>query len=225
VFLKGEKRRGQTESLGSLEKMSETAYPDDVELLRRAQEGDTQALTELYLRYHAKVLNFIYRLVGDRSLAEDLTQETFVQVIRHLSAWRPVGSVSGWIHRIARNLVFNRFREERLAREISIDQPIRSESSEDPQVHELLIEDCLADPHAGPDKEAAEVEIVEKIQAALAKVALPYREALVLCDIQGYSYKEAAQIMGCPIDTVASRLARGRAKLAKLLGYLKKEIG
>ncbi len=190
-------------------------------LIRRAQQGDAQAVTELYMRYQRKVLNYLYRFVGNRQTAEDLTQETFVRVVRHLPSYRPTGPVGGWIYRIARNLALNRFRHERVAPEIPLDQPlgVDAEGEEGSSPSERL-----ADPSPGPGQEAIAADLGKTVQAALLQISPLYREAVILCDVQGYAYKEAAELLGCPIDTIASRLARGRAKLAEDLGYLKKEM-
>ncbi|MEK7806413.1 MAG: sigma-70 family RNA polymerase sigma factor, partial [Chloroflexota bacterium] len=181
--------------------------------MRRAQKGDSKAVTELYLRYQRKVLNFLYRMTGNRQVAEDLMQETFVRVVRHLQAYRPTGSVAGWIYRIAENLALNRFRHEKAAAEIPLDSPLSSEEDD-----ELSAGEKVADSRPDPGEEAVRMEMEATVQRALSKVSLPYRETVILCDIQGYSYKEAAEMLSCPIDTVASRLARGRSKLAELLG-------
>ena len=192
----------------------------DRALVRRAQKGDSQAVTELYLRYQRRVLNFLYRMTGNRQVAEDLTHETFIRVVQHLPTYRPTGSVAGWIYRIAKNLALNRFRHEKVAGEIPLDQPLSLSEEE----MERSLGDILADTRPNPGEEASRTDLESVVQKALSKISPPYREAVILCDIQGFSYKEAAEMLSCPIDTVASRLARGRSKLAELLGYLKKEF-
>lgn len=99
-----------------------------------------------------------------------------------------------------------------------MDEPLMNEEGEE-QAQEERIPGKTLDP--GQEAEHAEVEAI--VQENLLKIAAPYRETLILCDIQGYPYKEAAEILHCSINTVSSRLARGRARLAALLGYLKKE--
>ena len=83
--------------------------------------------------------------------------------------------------------------------------------------------EAIPGPDPGPGEKASRGEIADTIQQALLQITAPYREALILCDVQGYPYREAAEILRCSINTVASRLARGRAQLARLLGYLKEE--
>jgi RNA polymerase sigma-70 factor (ECF subfamily) len=84
--------------------------------------------------------------------------------------------------------------------------------------------EIVADTRPSPAQEAGRTEVEEAVRKALLEVPPVFREAVVLCDIQGCAYKEAAEILGCPIDTVASRLARGRAKLAELLGFLQEGL-
>ncbi|MBI3322700.1 MAG: sigma-70 family RNA polymerase sigma factor [Candidatus Omnitrophica bacterium] len=192
------------------------AAESDQRLVRMAQRGDAMAVSELYVRYQGRVLNYLYRFTGSREAAEDLTQETFVRVVKHLGTWRPTGSVAGWIFRIAKNLALNGIRDRKES--VSLDEPRTGKEGE-----EMTPMEIAADARSSPAQEAGRVEMEEAVQKALLHVPPVYREAVVLCDIQGAAYKEAAEILGCPIDTVASRLARGRAKLAELLGYLKQE--
>lgn len=189
----------------------------DRDLMRQAQHGDREAMETLYARYRRKVLNYLYRFTGNRATAEDLTQEAFLRVVTHVHQYRPTGSVAGWIYRIAGNLARNALRDRPLRREISLDEPL---TLEEDSVQRLEV---IPGSDPKPDEEASRSEEESAIQEALTKVATHYREVLILCDMQGYSYQEAADILKCPINTVASRLARGRAELAQLLGYLKKD--
>lgn len=187
----------------------------DQELVRQAQAGDPQAMTALYGRYRVKLLNYLYRFTGERTAAEDLAQETFLRVVRHLPSYRPTGSVGGWIYRIAKNLALNQVRDRKARPEFSLDEPVVYGEEE------MNRAEAIPGPQESPAGEASREEEGAAIQQALLQVAAPYRETLILCDIQGHPYKEAAEMLRCSINTVASRLARGRAQLAQLLGYLK----
>lgn len=201
---------GYSSSEGNLR--PEVSPPDDHQLMHLAQQGDAQAVTVLYTRYRRRVLNFLYRFTGNRAAAEDLTQETFIRVVQHLNSYRPTGSVGGWIYRIAENLALNAIRSRKGISEISLDEPLElAEDSVDRK-------ETIASDVAQPDEEAIRSEKEALIQAALLKVSVKYREVLVLCDMEGYRYQEAAQMLKCSINTVASRLARGRAQMLKLLG-------
>ena len=223
--------RGRTEESRSPEAAAEkgggttrlgeaASQPEQLDqgLMFKAQQGDPSAVAELYDRYQRKMLNYLYRITGNQEVAEDMVQETFVRVVRHLHSYRPTGSVGGWIYRIARNLALNELRYRRTADQVSLDEPLPNEDGEGVDRAEVI--PC---PGPKPDEEANRNEVERTVQEALLKISPAYREALILCDIQGHSYKEACEILHCPIDTVASRLARGRGKLAELLGYWKKE--
>ncbi|MBI3317593.1 MAG: sigma-70 family RNA polymerase sigma factor [Candidatus Omnitrophica bacterium] len=197
--------------------LPEVPEESDHELIRRAQKGRAEAMSALYKRYQRKVYKYLYHFTGNRSTAEELTQETFVRVIEHLPGYRPTGSVGGWIYRIAGNLGLNALRDRPSVREISLDEPVElAEGSVDRK-------DALAGWGPRPDEEAASRERKGLVRRSLLKVSPPYRSVLILCDIEGYPYQEAAEMLGLPINTVASRLSRGREQLAKLLGFLKKE--
>lgn len=194
------------------------AVEPDRKLIEMAQRGDAMAVSELYARYQRRVLNYLYRFTGSREAAEDLTQETFIRVVKNLGRYRPTGSVAGWIFRIAKNLALNGIRDRKGKEDLLLDAP--KESAEGDEMTPMEI---VADTRPSPAQEAGRSEVEEAVQKALLELPPIFREVVLLCDVQGCAYKEAAEILGCPIDTVASRLARGRAKLAQLLGYLRQE--
>ena len=201
-----------------MEITGKTTPPEpDRELILKAQEGDNQALALLYARYRRKVLNYLYRFTGNRSTAEDLTQETFLKVVRHIKSYRPTGSVAGWIYKIAVNCAMNALRDRPKVQEISLDEPL--------SVGEETVDrrEAIKGPGPLPDEEVARAEWEAHVQRSLLKVSPAYRMVVILCDIEGYPYREAADLLKCSINTVASRLARGRAQLAVLLGYMRKE--
>ncbi len=187
----------------------------DEDLLRQAQRGNQKAFAEFYERYWRKVLNTLYRFTGNRAAAEDLTQEAFLRVARNIRNYRPTGSAGGWIYQIARNLGLNAIRDSKAAREFSLDEPITLEEDE--------VDRQEITPGRGPkpDEEALRREREEAIQRCLLKIAPHHREVLILCDIESCSYREAARMLHCTINTVASRLSRARAQMARFLGYLK----
>jgi len=192
----------------------------DHELVRRAQAGENTAVTELYGKYYSRVFSYLYRFTGNRAMTEDLVQETFIRAVQHLPRYRPTGSVAGWIYRIAGNLALNSIRKAKTARELSLEEELETAEGETFQRS-----DTIASSNPGPSQQAQADEAGDAVQQALLKIAPAYRQAVILCDIQGYAYKEAADLLSCSINTVASRLARGRSQLASLLGYLRQEEG
>ncbi len=207
-------------SLGRESCKGPSASPEsDHELIRRAQEGDQQAMSALYMRYRRRILNYLYRFTGNRAVAEDLTQETFILVIKNIPRYRPIGSAAGWIYRIAGNLARRHAAQKRrvVGKEIFLDEPV--------ELEEGTVDKRDTIPGSGPqpDEVALKAEREALVQLSLLKVSPRYRQVLIMCDIEGLAYRDVADLLKCSINTVASRLARGRAQLAKFLGYLKEE--
>ena len=177
--------------------------PDD-ELLRHASTGDAQAFTELFRRRHPDVFRFAMHLTGSVPTAEDVVQEVFMVVVRdgaRYDAGR--ATVAAWLCGIARNFVRQRLERDR--RLTSVDFADDGEPS--------------GVDHGSPDPLAdmLRAERIETLRRAVQALPLPYREAVVLCDLQEMSYEEAAAAVGCPVGTVRSRLHRARTMLAARL--------
>ena len=101
-----------------------------------------------------------------------------------------------------------------------MEEPVSEQNEEENRNRE----ETIPPPGPGPDREAVRVETERKIQQALLKLPPVFREALILCDIQGHPYREAAEMSNCSINTIASRLARARMKMADLLGFLRRDL-
>jgi RNA polymerase sigma-70 factor (ECF subfamily) len=177
--------------------------PDD-ELLRQAAVGDAQAFAELFRRRHPDVFRFALHLTGSAATAEDVVQDVFMIVARdgtRYDAGR--ATVAAWLCGIARNLVRQRLeRDRRLT-------PVDFADDGGPSA----VDSGAVDPLAGLLRD----ERIEKLRRAVQALPLPYREAVVLCDLQEMSYGDAAAALGCPIGTVRSRLHRARTMLAARL--------
>lgn len=177
--------------------------PDD-ELLRRAAAGDAQAFADLFRRRHRDVFRFALHMTGSTAVAEDVVQDVFMIVMRD-GARHDAGraTVAAWLYGIARNCV--RQRRDRDRRLESIDRA--GERDERPD------DKGPTDPLTG----LLRAERIERLRRAVQALPLPYREAVVLCDLQEMSYEEAAAAAGCPVGTVRSRLHRARAMLGARL--------
>jgi len=156
------------------------------------------------VRMHsARVYRLAYRLTGNPHDAEDLTQEVFVRVFRSLSSYTP-GTFEGWLHRITTNLFLDSARRK---------QRIRFEGLADEMAHRL----------PGAEPTPAQVfddsHLDDDVQAALKALPPEYRAAVVLCDIEGFSYEEIAVTLGVKLGTVRSRIHRGRAQLRAALEH------
>jgi RNA polymerase sigma-70 factor (ECF subfamily) len=153
--------------------------------------------------HSSRVYRLAYRLTGNRQDAEDLTQDVFVRVFRSLDSFEP-GNFAGWLHRITTNLFLDRAR--RAAR-------IRMDGFAEGAEHqilgsEILPEDAVHDAGFDPD-----------IETALASLPEKFRVAVVLCDVEGLSYDEIAEVLGVKVGTVRSRIHRGRTQLRDALAH------
>jgi RNA polymerase sigma-70 factor (ECF subfamily) len=177
----------------------------DFELAQRHSHGDLRAFDEVYARYAAMVYNLALRLSGNGDEAADLTQEIFLRVFRHLDSFSGRSALKTWIFRVALNHC-----RERLSRFRPLTLPIGEEMDEPGAAR-------LADPRRDPEEEAVAADLGRQVTRALALLPAPFREAVVLRDLQGLSYQEIAAVLGVRVGTVRSRIARGREQLRNLL--------
>jgi RNA polymerase sigma factor (sigma-70 family) len=162
---------------------------------------------EIVRIHSARVYRLAYRLTGNQHDAEDLTQEVFVRVFRSLATYTP-GTFEGWLHRITTNLFLDAARRR---------QRIRFEGLGEDVAHRLG-SDARSPAQAWDDS-----HLDGDIQAALLALPPDYRAAVVLCDIEGFSYEEIAATMGVKLGTVRSRIHRGRAQLRAALAHRDKD--
>jgi RNA polymerase sigma factor (sigma-70 family) len=153
--------------------------------------------------HSARVYRLAYRLTGNRHDAEDLTQEVFVRVFRSLHTYTP-GTMEGWLHRITTNLFLDQARRK---------QRIRFDALSDEAAGRL--------PSALPTPDVAQLDRMfdADIELALASLAPDFRAAVVLCDVEGLSYEEIADVLGLKLGTVRSRIHRGRTQLRAALAH------
>lgn len=184
--------------------MSVAREPEDQELLRRAATGDREAFTALYRRRQHGVYRFALNMSGSEATAEEVTQEVFMTLIREPGSYDPNrGSVAAFLYGIARNHVLRvKKREWRFAElpDAEGDPDSEAWSCEDSTIRDLMREE-------------------EALTVRKAVLALPpvHREVVVLCELEEMSYEEAADILGCAIGTVRSRLHRARQSLRQTL--------
>jgi RNA polymerase sigma factor (sigma-70 family) len=164
---------------------------------------------EIVRAHSARVYRLAYRLTGNQHDAEDLTQEVFVRVFRSLSSYTP-GTFEGWLHRITTNLFLDSARRR---------QRIRFEGLGDDVAQRLPGTELT------PAQAWDERHLDGDIQEALRALPPDYRAAVVLCDIEGFSYEEIAVTMGVKLGTVRSRIHRGRAQLRAALAHRDRQAG
>ncbi|WP_262852150.1 RNA polymerase sigma factor SigE [Mumia quercus] len=180
--------------------MSTTTQLDEVQA---PADGGVGTWEEIVEQHSARVFRLAYRLTGNQHDAEDLTQEVFIRVFRSLDSFKP-GSFEGWIHRITTNLFLDRVRRKSKFRFDRF-----SEGAE-----ERL---TAADP--SPERAWNDAMLDADVEAALAALPDEFRVAVVLCDIEGLSYEEIADVLGVKLGTVRSRIHRGRKQLRGALEH------
>lgn len=185
--------------------------PESSALVAAHLAGDPRAFGQLVLRYQTRLLNFVYRMVGDRERAEDLVQEAFIRVHRHLHRYDPSRKFSTWLYTIASNLAKNELRNRRRSPLVFF-QAIRQRWQGD---HRRPVD--FEDSSTRPDRVYAAHELQDLVDRTVGKLAQHHREVFVLRELEGKSYEEIAEIAGCNIGTVKSRLNRARQSFAELI--------
>lgn len=184
----------------------------DQEIVRHAASGREAAYRELIRRYQRPVFSLIYRMVRDRELAEDLTQETFIKVINAIESYRPEYKFSSWIFKIANNAAIDQLRR-RAINTLSLDGAPAAESAEAIEATTLQISDT----RESQLDEVAHRELGSQIERAIARLRPEYRSCILLRHIEGRPYEEIAEILDLPLGTVKTYIHRARNELRILL--------
>jgi RNA polymerase sigma-70 factor (ECF subfamily) len=209
--MEAELERGADAAASADARSVPTAEEQFIERLRR---GEAAAFNRLVEERHGDVYALLYRLTEDPEEARDLTQETFLQAFRHLANFRGDADLRTWLYRIAVNQARNRWRwwkRRRRDRTVSLDAPSH-EGSDAP-----LSAGLEGERGVDPEQQALARERERALHAALRSLARPYREIIVLRDIEGLSYEEVAVALDLNVGTVKSRLSRGRNELRRRL--------
>jgi RNA polymerase sigma-70 factor (ECF subfamily) len=178
----------------------------DQQLVERAQRGDKHAFELLVAKYQRRLGRLISRFVRDSAEVEDVTQEAFIKAYRALPAFRGESAFYTWLYRIGINTAKNYL--VALGRRAPTSTQFDAEESEDFEGAELL-QDVNT-----PENELMSKQVAGVVNASLLQLPEDLRTALTLREIEGLSYEEIAEIMGCPIGTVRSRIFRAREAIA-----------
>ncbi|HEX8354564.1 MAG TPA: sigma-70 family RNA polymerase sigma factor [Pyrinomonadaceae bacterium] len=184
------------------------------QFIERLRGGEAAAFNRMVEERHGDVYALLHRLTEDPEEARDLTQETFLQAFRHLANFRGDADLRTWLYRIAVNQARNRWRwwkRRRRDRTVSLDAPAHGDSDAP------LSAGLEGERDADPEQQALARERERALHAALKSLARPYREVVVLRDIEGLSYEEVADALDLNVGTVKSRLSRGRNELRRRL--------
>lgn len=183
----------------------------DQELIVKIKAGDKQAFTEIFDRYKDLILDYLCRYVGNYHIAEDLTVETFFNAYKNIAGYEERGTFSSWLYKIATNCAKMEFRKRARHKEVSLEEPVTGEAED------VNIGDTVADESARPDYEARKDELQELAYRIIGKMHKKYKDVLLLCDVEGMGYEEAARILKCMPMTIGARLSRGRKILHDIL--------
>jgi RNA polymerase sigma-70 factor (ECF subfamily) len=178
--------------------------PDDSELVERARTGDHAAFDEIVDRHERRVFAVALRICRHHEDARDVTQEVFITALRSMAGFRGDAQLTTWLHRVTVNAALD-FVRKRQRREASTVEELGDHPSSDP----------------GPEAAAIESVRAREVHRALGTLAADQRAVIVLCDLEGLDYAEAAESLGVPVGTVKSRLHRARMQLARALGHLR----
>lgn len=182
---------------------------DDV-LLRRAAKGDEEAFLLIYGRHQAPMYRFALRMTGNTWAAEEIVQDVFMTLMRDPKKYDATrGALGAFLYGVARNRVMKHL--ERLPREVALE-----EKNEDGTGSGIVLQDAST-PAIWLEKR----ERIRQVRDAVQELPVEFREAVVLCELEELTYEEAAQMAGCPIGTIRSRLHRGKALLMAKLEMLR----
>ena len=195
---------GRRQTMQALTTAATPVSRSDEELVALHRYGDEGAFEAIYDRFEEMVYRLALRMSGDPEEAADCAQEVFLRVHRHLRSFRGQSSLKTWVFRIAINCCRSRLKRRSRKRRVFV------------SVHEERI-DSFEDGRRDPEERALERDMARRLERLLVQVKPHYREAVVLRDLQGLSYREIATVLRVRVGTVRSRIARGREQLRRLL--------
>lgn len=188
------------------------SFADETKFVDRLRAGESAAFDSFIEKYSSDIFSLLYRMTENAEEASDLTQDTFLKAYRSIRSFRGDSDIKTWLFRIAINESRNRFRWwKRRKRDltISIDATIGNS--------EMTFSESLTDNSKSPEETALSNERDYALRTALLEVPEIYREVVVLCDVDGFSYEEAAIALDIRLGTVKSRISRGREELRRRL--------
>jgi RNA polymerase sigma-70 factor, ECF subfamily len=183
---------------------------DESQLVVAAQKGDLNAFNQLVLTYQEVAFNVAFRILTDEDASEDATQNAFISAYRNIASYRG-GSFRAWLLRIVTNACYDELRR-RKRRPTTPLEPMDDDSDE-----EIESPRWLADDGPGPEEHIERRELDRAVQNCLEGLSDDFRVVVVMVDVQGFEYEEVAQVIGKPLGTVKSRLARARLKVKNCL--------
>jgi RNA polymerase sigma-70 factor, ECF subfamily len=179
-------------------------------IIKRAQEGDSNAFADLFNAHKARIYSLCLRMTNNIAEAEDLTQEAFLQVFRKLSTFRGDSALSTWLHRIAVNTVLMHFRKK-VPLQVSLDE--RSEDGK-----------TLRREYGGKDHRLSGTVDRMALIRALKELPAGYRAIFLLHEVHGYEHQEIAQLLECSVGNSKSQLHKAKLRIRQILGRSKEPV-
>ncbi len=198
--------------------MPDLKAASDQEVVAEATRGREAAYRELVRRYERPVFSLIYRMVRNRELAEDLSQETFIKVLNALASYRPEYKFSSWVFKIANNAAIDHLRRRELDT-LSLEGSPHADTAEKIEATALQIGEKA---ESALDA-VANKELGTEIEQAIARLRPEYRTCILLRHVEGRAYEEIAEMLNLPLGTVKTYIHRARNELRIALAHLKEE--
>jgi len=174
-------------------------FDTDLDLVRRAQQGDSDAFSSLFYAHKARIYSVCLRMTNNTAEAEDLTQDAFLQVFRKLQTFRGDSALSTWLYRIAVNTVLMHFRKKAL-RQVSLDEPYSQDAK------------MVRREYGSKDD-----------RLTIKDLPAGYRTIFLLHEVEGYEHQEIAQLLDCSVGNSKSQLHKAKLRIRELLGYARAE--
>lgn len=182
----------------------------DLDLVRRAQQGDSDAFASLFYAHKPRIYSVCLRMTNNTAEAEDLTQDAFLQVFRKLATFRGDSALSTWLYRIAVNTVLMHFRKKAL-RQISLDEPYNQDARQ-----------VRREYGSKDDRLTGSVDRIA-LTRAIRELPAGYRTIFLLHEVEGYEHQEIAQLLDCSVGNSKSQLHKAKLRIRELLGYARTE--
>ncbi len=188
---------------------------EDSELILKFLDGDVQAFNVLVNRWQNKIYNFVFKVLGKREDAKDITQKAFIKVYKNLRKLKDKGKFSPWIYQIAMNLCRDEMRKNKRFPNVSLHEKIRTSSGED-----MELKDFLSDESSDITDELYQGEMAEIIRKGLNMLPEKQRIVIIMKEYQGLKFREISEILHEPVNTIKSRMYYGLNALRKALAEL-----
>jgi RNA polymerase sigma-70 factor (ECF subfamily) len=184
-----------------------TTADADEDLMVRYQQGEVRAFEVLLGRHRKAVYNFILRYVGDKETAEDLLQETFMRVIKGADAYKRQAKFTTWLYTIARNLCVDQTRRRKHRKHASLDAPMAAEDDSG------TLLDVIPSGEMASDRKSVNKQLYQRLQGAIGALSEEQREVFLMREFLDMPFKQIADVVGVPENTVKSRMRYALEKL------------